>query len=198
MEHIRVQRTASAPQGAMPTLHPVQPQELGASALCDAVAQDLGLLERRKADVPPAPPGRRPSLSVGPDLLLAALNRATWPTSKRAVAEGYPRPVLARVVPAAAAEVSRQRCWEPRDVFEAAHGAPRQEALLARMRARFPLGERLLGDATTTDSPCLHPFKRRPRLPPRGSTTPQRAALPQRSLALGVEEEQGLPPYART
>jgi hypothetical protein len=33
MEHIRVQRTAAAPQGAMPTLHTVQTREFGASAL---------------------------------------------------------------------------------------------------------------------------------------------------------------------
>ena len=144
MEHIRVQRTAAAPQGAMPTLHTVQTREFGASALFYAGAQALGLPQRINAYVPPAPPGRRTSLSVGHYLLLAALNRAPWPTSKRAFAEWYQSTVLARVVPAAAEELSRQRFWDHMDVFEAAHFAPLQEALLARIRARFPLGERLL------------------------------------------------------
>ncbi len=197
MEPIRVQRTASAPRGAMPTLHTVQTREFGASALFYAVAQELGLLELINAYVPPAPPGRRTSLSVGHDLLLAALNRATWPTSKRAFAEWDQSTVLARVVPAAAEELSRQRFWDHLDVFEAAHFAPLQEALLARMRERFPLGERLLVSDTTNDYPCIPPFTRRPSLPPRGRNQQKRAALRQRSLALVVDEEQGLPLSSR-
>src|ERR1700716_1222888 len=76
MEQIRVQRTASAPRGAMPTLHSGQPGDFGPQALFYAGAQELGLLELINAYVPPAPPGRRTSLSVGHYLLLAALNRA--------------------------------------------------------------------------------------------------------------------------
>src|SRR5260370_32790229 len=155
MEPIRVQRTASAPRGAMPTLHTVQPREFGASALFYAVAQALGLLALLKADVPPAPPGRRTSLSVGHSLLLAALNRATWPTSKRAFAEWDQSTVLARLVPAAAEELSRQRFWDHLDVFDAVHFSPPQEALLARRREPFPPGERLLVSDTTDDSPSI-------------------------------------------
>src|SRR2546422_313555 len=70
MEHIRVQRTASAPPGDMPQLRTVQTREFGASALVYAVAQELGLVELINAYVPPAPPGRRTSLSVGHYLLL--------------------------------------------------------------------------------------------------------------------------------
>ena len=101
MEPIRVQRTAAAPQGARPTLHTVQPRECGAAALFSPGAQELGRLALIKADIPPAPPGRRTSLSVGHALLLAALQRAPWPISKRAVAEWYQGTVRARVGPAA-------------------------------------------------------------------------------------------------
>jgi hypothetical protein len=149
MEPIRVQRTAAAPHGAMPTLHTVQPRECGASARFSTVAQELGLLALIHASVPPAPPGRRPSRSVGHSLLLAARNRATWPTSQRAFAEWYQGTVLARVVPAAAEELRRQRFWDHMEVFAESHFAPLQEALLARMRAHFPLGERFLVYDTT-------------------------------------------------
>src|SRR5712691_1626925 len=70
MEHLRVPRTASAPPGDMPQLRTVQTRECGASALCYAVAHARGRVERIDAEVPPAPPGRRPSLSVGHSLRL--------------------------------------------------------------------------------------------------------------------------------
>jgi transposase len=177
----------------MPKLHTVQTRECGASALCYPVAHALGLIALIHADVPPAPPGRRPALSVGPSLLLAALNRATWPQSKRAFAEWSQGTGLARVVPAAAEELRSQRFWEHRTGFEETHFAPIQEALLARIRERFPLGERFLVYDTTHSYPCRHPFHSRPRLPQRGRNTPKRTALRQISLALVVDEEQGLP-----
>src|SRR5437870_6025810 len=197
MEHIRVQRTAAAPQGAMPTLHTVQTREFGASALFYTVAQELGLLELINAYVPPAPPGRRTSLSVGHYLLLAALNRATWPKSKRAFAEWYQGTVLARVVPAAAEELSSQRFWDHMDVFQEAHFAPLQEALLATISQRFPLGERFLVYDTTNYYTFIHTFNSRPRLPQRGRNKQRRADLRQISLALVVDEQRGLPLYYR-
>src|SRR2546425_8582771 len=197
MEPIRVQRTAAAPQGAMPTLHTVQTREFGASALFYTVAQELGLLELINAYVPPAPPGRRTSLSVGHYLLLAALNRATWPKSKRAFAEWYQGTVLARVVPAAAEELSSQRFWDHMDVFEEAHFAPLQEALLARIREHFPLGERFLVYDTTNYYTFIHTFNSRPSLPQRGKNKQKRTDLRQISLALVVDEERGLPLYYR-
>jgi len=197
MEPIRVQRTAAAPQGAMPTLHTVQPREFGASALFYTVAQELGRLELMNAYVPPAPPGRRTSLSVGHSLLLAALNRATWPKSKRAFAEWYQGTVLARLVPAAAEELSSQRFWDHMDVFEESHFAPLQEALLARIREHFPLGERFLVYDTTNYYTFIHTFNSRSSLPQRGRNKQKRADLRQLSLALVVDEEQGLPLYYR-
>jgi len=197
MEPIRVQRTAAAPQGAMPTLHTVQPREFGASALFYTVAQELGRLELINAYVPPAPPGRRTSLSVGHYLLLAALNRATWPKSKRAFAEWYQGTVLARLVPAAAEELSSQRFWDHMDVLAESHFAPLQEALLARIREHFPLGERFLVYDTTNYYTFIHTFNSRSSLPQRGRNKQKRADLRQLSLALVVDEEQGLPLYSR-
>ena len=197
MEHLRVQRTASAPPGVMPQLRTVQTREFGASALFYAVAQELGLVELINTYVPPAPPGRRTSLSVGHYLLLAALNRATWPKSKRAFAEWYQGTVLARVVPATAEELSSQRFWDHMDMFEEAHFAPIQEALLTRIRERFPLGEQFLVYDTTNYYTFIHTFNSRPSLPQRGRNKQRRGDLRQISFALVVDEEQGLPLYYR-
>jgi len=83
------------------------------------------------------------------------------------------------------------------DVFAEAHFAPLQAALLARMRARFPLGARFLVSATTHSSPCMHPFTSRPSLPQRGRNQQRRGELRPIALALVVDEAQGLPLSSR-
>jgi hypothetical protein len=124
MEQIRVQCT-SAPQAEdLPPLQTGQTREFGASALFYSVAQELGRIERLNAHVPAAPPGRRTSLSVGPSLLLAAINRAIWPKSKRACAEWYRDTVLSRLMPAPAEELSCQRFWDHMDLFKPEPFAP--------------------------------------------------------------------------
>jgi hypothetical protein len=181
----------------MPQLRTVPTRELGAAALFDAVAHEWGRVEWINPDVPPAPPGRRTALSVGHSRLLAARKRATWPTSKRAVAAWYPGTGLARVVPAAAEELRSQRFWDHLDMFEAAHSAPIQAAVLTRMRERFPWGERFLVSDTTNSYPCRQTFQSRPSLPHRGSNQQRRGTLRQLSCALVVDEAQGLPLYSR-
>jgi transposase len=147
--------------------------------------------------VPPAPARRRPSLSVGHSLVLAAINRIIWPQSKRAFAEWYEGTGLARLVPAAAEAWSSQRFWDPMPLFEAHHCAPIQRELLTRMRERFPLGEQCFVYDTTNSYTCIHPFKRRPSLPQRGRHKQKRDDLRQLSLALVVAEERGLPLSSR-
>ena len=192
-EQIRAQFTSSPPPDQLPQLHTVQIREFGASALLYSLAQALGLVELINAHVPPAPPGRRPSLSVGHSLALAAINRAIWPTSKRAFAAWYRGTVLARLVPAPSAELDRRRFWDHMDLFEADQVARIQQALLAKLSQRFPLGEQFLVYDTTNDSPFIHPFNSRPRLPQRGRNTHRRADLRQISLALVVDAQRGLP-----
>jgi transposase len=147
--------------------------------------------------VPPAPARRRPSLSVGHSLVLAAINRIIWPQSKRAFAEWYEGTGLARLVPAAAEALSSQRFWDPMPLFEAHHCAPIQRELLTRMRERFPLGEQCFVYDTTNSYTCIHPFNRRPSLPQRGRHKQKRDDLRQLSLALVVAEERGLPLSSR-
>jgi len=196
MAQIRAQFTSSLP-GALPVLHTVQTREFGASALLYSLVQDLGLVELIDAHVPPAPPGRRTSLSVGHYLVLAAINRAIWPKSKRAFAEWYQGTVLARLRPAFPEELSSQRFWDHMDLVEADHFAPIQQELLRRIQQRFPLGERFLVYDTTNYYTFIHTFNGRPCLPQRGKNKQRRDDLRQVGLALVVDEERGLPLYYR-
>src|SRR5262245_4330108 len=130
------------------------------SLLCGGPRVEL--IELINAHVPPAPPGRRTSLSVGHSLGLAALNRAAWPKSKRAFTAWSQGTVLARLVPALPDELRSQRFWDQMNLFESEHFAPIQRELLCRMHERFPLGAQFLVDDTTNSYPFLHPCNSRP------------------------------------
>src|SRR6266849_341720 len=197
MEQIRAQFTSSPTTDQCPQLHTVQTREFGASSLFYSLAWELGLVELINAHVPPAPPGRRTSLSVGHYLVLAAINRAIWPKSKRAFAEWYRGTVLARLVPAPSAELSSRRFWDHMDLFEADHLALIHKDLLGRISQRFPLGERFLVYDTTNYYTFIHTFNSRPSLPRRGRNKQKRHDLRQIALALVVDEERGLPLYYR-
>ena len=193
LEQLRTQGAVAPQPGAAPPLRTVQTRECGASTLLYPLAQDLGIVDRLNAHVPPAPVGRRTSLSVGHSLLLAAVHRALWATSKRACAEWYQTTVLARLLPAASEELRSQRFWDHMPLFAAPHCAPIQQELCTRIRQRVPRGEQFLVYATTNDDPFLHTCNSRPRLPQRGSKKQKRNDLRQLSLALVVDEERGLP-----
>jgi transposase len=196
MAQMHAQFTAASHK-EIPALRTVQIREFGASALFYAVAQELRLIELINAHVPPAPPGRRTSLSVGHYLVLAAINRAAWPKSKRAFTEWYQGTVLARLVPALPDELRSQRFWDHMNLFESEHFAPIQRELLCRIHERFPLGTQFLVYDTTNYYTFIHTFNSRPSLPQRGKNKQKRADLRQISLALVVDEERGLPLYYR-
>jgi hypothetical protein len=76
------------------------------AALFD-LAEQIGLVPLIDARVPKRDQG----LSIGQYLLLAAINRATHPTSKTRLADWYQRTVLTRLLPAAASQLSSQAFW---------------------------------------------------------------------------------------
>ena len=197
LEQLRTQGSVAPQPEAAPPLRTVQTREFGASTLFYTLAQDLGIVDLINAHVPPAPVGRRTSLSVGHYLLLAAVNRAIWAKSKRAFAEWYQTTVLARLLPAASEELSSQRFWDHMHLFEEHHFAPIQQELFTRIRQRFPLGEQFLVYDTTNYYTFIHTLNSRPSLPQRGRNKQKRNDLRQLSLALVVDEERGLPLYYR-
>jgi transposase len=120
---------------------------------------------------------------VGHYLVLAAINRAAWPKSKRAFAEWYQGTVLTRLVPALPDELRSQRFWDHMDLFEPEHFAPIQGELLGRIHAHFPLGTQFLVYDTTNYYTFIHTFHSRPSLPQRGKNKQKRADLRQVALA---------------
>jgi transposase len=134
---------------------------------------------------------------VGHSLVRAALNRAAWPKRKRALAAWDQGPVLARLVPALPDELRSPRFWDHLDLFEPEHFAPMQRELLGRLHARFPRGAQFLVYDTPNSYTFIQTCNSRPSLPQRGTNKPKRADLRQLSLALVVDEAQGLPLYYR-
>ena len=166
MDQLHAQFTSSPHKEESPALQTVRIREFGASALFYALAQDLGLIELINAHVPPAPPRRRTSLTVGHYLVLAALNRVAWPKSKRAFAEWYQDTVLARLVPASRDELSSQRFWDHMNLFEPEHFAPIQRELLHRIQERVsPWASSAWSTTPPTTTPSFTPSTAGPASP---------------------------------
>ena len=91
----------------VPELKRAQIKEFGASALLTSIAHELGLVELINAYVPQTTTNST-SLSVGHYLQIAAINRAIYPTSKRAIAEWYNSTVLCRLHPIEEEKLSSQ------------------------------------------------------------------------------------------
>jgi transposase len=174
----------------------VATQEFGATAYFWRWAEELGLREIVDRHVPPAPGRRSTQLSVGQYLVIAALNRAVDPKSKRALyEEWYKDSVLSRLWKAKETELSSQRFWDHMDQVEAEHIEQIQKDVLARLAERFPLGgETILYDATNFFT-YIDTFNERTKLAQRGSNKQKRTDLRQISLALFEDRETSLPLY---
>jgi transposase len=177
----------------MPELKRVSVREFGASALLYSVACELGLTELIDAYVPQS--SNRTSLSVGQYLVIAAINRAIYPRSKRAISEWYPSSVLSRKIVATKEELSSQRFWDHMDMVELTHIDLIQKELLKRVRNLFALDESFLIYDTTNYYTFISTFNSRCCLAQRGRNKQKRADLRQISLALVTDEQNGFPLY---
>ena len=188
--------TGDAPV-ANPELRRVQVREFGASGLLWSLAQELGLLELIDTVVPPPAAGRRTPLSVAHYLVLAAVNRAICPHSKRAFAEWYATTVLSRLVEATPETLTSQRFWDHMQPVTTAHIQQIQRALVARLTARFGVDQQVLIYDTTNYYTFVSTFNARASLLQRGNNKQRRRDLRQLSVAVVLEEASGLPLYHR-
>ncbi len=195
LDEVKAAYTRDRSPGPTP-LKQVGTQEFGATAYFWRWAEELGLREIVDRHVPP-PAGRRSTqLSVGQYLVMAALNRAVDPKSKRALyEEWYKDSVLSRLWKAKERELSSQRFWDHMDQVEAHHIEQIQKDVLARLAERFPLGgETILYDATNFFT-YIDTFNERTQLAQRGNNKQKRGDLRQISLALFEDQETSLPLY---
>ena len=177
----------------MPELKRVSVREFGASALLYSVACELGLIEL--IDAVTGQPANCTSLSVGVYLVIAAINRAIYPTSKRAISEWYPSSVLSRLLVASKEELSSQRFWDHMDMVERPLLDLIQKELLKRTGNLFALDDSFLIYDTTNYYTFISTFNSRCSLAQRGRNKQKRADKRQISLALVTDEENGFPLY---
>jgi transposase len=203
-EHFTADKKEQSRKGLpclLPELKRVSVKEFGASALFYSLACKLGLIELIDAVVPEPPPTKRTSLSVGAYLVIASINRAIYPTSKRAMSEWYHSSMLNRKIIATKEELSSQRFWDHMDTVESTHIDLIQKELLKRTRNLFAaeslsaLDESLLIYDTTNYYTFISTFNSRCCLAQRGRNKQKRADLRQISLALVCDEQNGFPLY---
>jgi transposase len=171
-----------------PQPHSVDIAAFGDVAALYDLAQQIGLVELLDRHLPKRDQG----LSVGQYLLLAALNRAVGPTSKRQFADWYRATALPRLIPATPAQLTSQAFWNHFDVIEEQHIEAAERELSQRLIAQFQLSLRTL----TYDGTNFFTFidTRTPaELPQRGHNKQKRNDLRQVSLGMLVSTDFHVP-----
>lgn len=176
---------------APPTLPELQCVEVAAfadvAALFD-VAQQIQLVPLIDARLTKRDQG----LSMGQYLLLAAINRATHPTSKTRFADWYQRTVLTRLIPASAAQLSSQSFWNHLSQTTEADIQAIEDQLSQRLVERFALSLRMLvydGTNFFTYINTTNPAT----LPARGHNKQKRTDLRQVNLGMLVSTDFHIP-----
>lgn len=117
----------------------------GAVTAAWKVCSELGVAEA----IDRALGGRRGSPSVGEMIMLAAINRACAPRSKRQLADWHQRTALARLLPAGRRALSSQRFWDAMDTLSDEAIAKAETEIVARAVERHEIELRPLIYDTT-------------------------------------------------
>ena len=152
------------------------------------LAQELDLVSLVDAHVPKRDQG----LSVGQYLLLAAINRATGPTSKTQLAAWHKQTILSRLIPASNDQLSSQAFWNHMDRISEEQIQAIEKELSTRLIDRFKLNLRtLVYDGTNffTYINTLNPAT----LPARGHNKQKRGDLRQVNLGMLVSTDFHVP-----
>ena len=186
----RLEQIVQAVQGAQP---PPVPQTATVASFGDVAAlydqsAQVGLVELIDAQIPKRDQG----LSVGQYLLLAAINRASCPTSKAQLASWYQRTILPRLLPTTAAHLSSQGFWNHMDRVEEADIDAIEKQLSARLVQQLALNLRTLVYDGTNFFTYIHTTNPA-GLPARGHNKQKRGDLRQVNLGLLVSTDFHVP-----
>jgi transposase len=170
-----------------------RPLSVDIAAFADVVAlydlaQQIGLVELLDRHLPK----REQGLSVGQYLLLAAINRATHPTSKLRFADWYRTTALTRLVPAAAKQLSSQSFWNHLNFVEEQHITAAERELSQRLIDQFQLSLRTLAYDGTNFFTFID-TRNEASLPQRGHNKQKRNDLRQVSLGMLVSTDFHIP-----
>lgn len=157
-----------------------------------AMADRLGLVARIARHLPTS---RRP-LSMGTTLVLAAINRAVGPCSKRAWAAWAQRTAVHRLFDLHPEALTRQYCWAPMDAVSGLALEAIEAELTRPVGQDFQLKRDPLVSDTSNVFTSLASGHERSALAQRGHSKPTRCDLRQFSLALLVARDGHLPRYA--
>jgi transposase len=175
-------------QGQAPQPHAVAIATFGAVVALYDLAQQIGLVELLDRHLPKRDQG----LSVGHYLLLAAINRAVQPSSKRQLADWYRSTTLPRLIPASAEQLSSQAFWNHFEFVAEHHIEAVERELSQRLIDRFQLSLRTLTYDGTNFFTYIN--TRNPaELPQRGHNKQKRNDLRQVSLGMLVSTDFHVP-----
>lgn len=164
----------------------------GAVAALKAMADRLGLVALID---PHCPTSRRP-LSIGTTLVLAALNRALWPCSKRAWASWAQRTSVPRLFDIDPATLTSQYFWAQMDAVSGLALEAIEADLTRKVVHDFQLRLDTLFYDTSNCFTYLDRGNERCTLAQRGHSKQKRFDLRQFSLALLVTRDGQIPLYA--
>jgi transposase len=141
-------------------------------------------------------PYTRRGLSLGTTLLLAAINRAVWPCSKRSWAPWAERTSLAHLFALQPAALTSQFFWDQMDVISGPALEAIETALTRKVLHEFGLSLDTLFYDTSNFFTYLASDNLRSDLIQRGHSKQKRTDLRQFSLALLVARDGQIPLYA--
>ena len=137
--------------------------------------------------------GRRRGLSVGEMIMLAAINRACKPRSKRQLADWHARTALVRLLPAERRALSSQRFWDAMDVVSDEVIAKAETQIVRRCIELFGIELRPLVYDTTNFATFIDSANERNTIAQRGHPKTGRRDLRLIGLALCVALDSNIP-----
>lgn len=176
---------------------PGEPKEIavrsfGAVAAAFRLCRELQVAEAIDRALGASPP-RRGGLSVGQMIMLAAINRACTPRSKRQLGDWHGRSALARLLPAGRRSLTSQRFWDAMDALSGKVIASAEQEIVARCLDRFEVKLAPLIYDCTNFATFIDSANARNTIARRGHAKGGRHDLRLVGLALCVALDSGIP-----
>jgi transposase len=163
----------------------------GSVAVLRQLARELNVTDIVNHNLTTQAPAASPS--VGDYVLLAAINRAVKPRSKRAFAQWYENSSLKRLQPISPKLLTSQRFWDAMDQITPQACQTIFREIARQALSRFNIEDDVVAFDTTNFFTFIASDNQRPTMPQRGHSKAHRNDLRQVGLALAVTRRDQLP-----